>query len=117
MQNYLLSIFTSVGGIALVIVACQTIVFMEKANEERHYRETCAIHASDNEASAESTLKKFVREMASETATHRSNDLEMPGWKRSPNLRALRTPSRLGRLERYSLYKKKRVGALGPRKT
>ena len=59
MQNYLLSIFTSVGGIALVIVACQTIVFMEKANEERHYRETCAIHASDNEASAESTLKRL----------------------------------------------------------
>ena len=59
MQNYLLSIFTGVGGVVLVIVACQTIVFMEKANEERHYRETCAIHASDNEASAESTLKRL----------------------------------------------------------
>lgn len=56
MQNYLLSIIAAVGGLALVIAACQTIVYMKHRSEEMRYRKACAIHASDNDASDESTL-------------------------------------------------------------
>ncbi len=59
MQHYLLSIFAGVGGVALVIVACQTIVFMEQAIEEMHYRETCARHLSDSKSSDALILKKL----------------------------------------------------------
>ena len=59
-SHFSLSFAASVGGLLLVVVACQATVLMKNALEEMHYRETCARHgAGEEDFDGEKTRKKL----------------------------------------------------------
>lgn len=59
-SHFSLSLGASVGGLLLVIVACQATVLMKNSLEEMHYRETCARHdAGEKDFDGERTRKKL----------------------------------------------------------
>ena len=60
-SHFSLSLVASVGGLLLVVVACQATVLMKNSLEEMHYRETCARHgAGEEDFDGEKTRKKLV---------------------------------------------------------
>ena len=59
-SRFSLSIVVSVGGLLLVVVACQATVLMKNSLEEMHYRETCARHgAGEEDFDTERTREKL----------------------------------------------------------
>ncbi len=58
-SHFKFSLVASVGGLILVIIACQLTVFMQNAIVEMHYRETCARSLSESHSSDVAALKKL----------------------------------------------------------